>query len=62
MARGSRLARLAALGLLGVLTLTGCSMPNNEFWRFGWPEGITDTADSDEWDTEIGWPIFRTHD
>ncbi|MCW2742944.1 MAG: cytochrome c oxidase, subunit [Blastococcus sp.] len=44
MARGSRLARLAALGLLGVLTLTGCDMPNNEFWRFGWPEGITDQA------------------
>lgn len=44
MARGSRLARLAALGLLGVLTLGGCDMPNNEFWRFGWPEGITDQA------------------
>jgi cytochrome c oxidase subunit 2 len=44
VARGSRLARLAALGLLGVLTLTGCEMPNNEFWRFGWPEGITDEA------------------
>ncbi|GAA3171606.1 cytochrome c oxidase subunit II [Blastococcus jejuensis] len=44
MARGSRLARLAALGLLGVLTLTGCSMPNNEFWRFGWPEGVTEQA------------------
>ncbi|MBJ7452357.1 MAG: cytochrome c oxidase subunit II, partial [Blastococcus sp.] len=44
MARGSRLARLAALGLLGVLTLSGCSMPNNEFWRFGWPEGVTDQA------------------
>ena len=44
MARGSRLARLAALGLLGVLTLTGCDMPNNEFWRFGWPDGITDQA------------------
>ena len=44
MARGSRLARLAALGLLGVLTLGGCSMPNNEFWRFGWPEGITEQA------------------
>ena len=41
MARGSRLARLAALGLLGVVTLTGCDMPNNEFWRFGWPDGIT---------------------
>lgn len=44
MARGSRLARLAALGLLGVLTLTGCSMPNNEFWRFGWPDGITEES------------------
>jgi cytochrome c oxidase subunit II len=45
VARGSRLARLAALGLLGVLTLSGCSMPNNEFWRFGWPDGITDRAE-----------------
>jgi cytochrome c oxidase subunit 2 len=44
VARGNRLARLAALGLLGVLSLSGCSMPNNEFWRFGWPEGITDQA------------------
>ena len=44
MARGSRLARLAALGLLGVLTLSGCDMPNNTFWRFGWPEGITEQA------------------
>jgi cytochrome c oxidase subunit 2 len=44
VARGSRLARLAALGLLGVLTLTGCEMPNNEFWRFGWPEGITEES------------------
>nr|WP_204261308.1 cytochrome c oxidase subunit II [Blastococcus saxobsidens] len=35
---------MAALGLLGVLTLTGCEMPNNEFWRFGWPEGITEEA------------------
>ncbi|UOY02998.1 aa3-type cytochrome oxidase subunit II [Blastococcus sp. PRF04-17] len=46
MARGSRLARLAALGLLGALTLTGCQMPNNEFWRFGWPEGITDRSEA----------------
>jgi cytochrome c oxidase subunit 2 len=45
VARGSKLARLAALGLLGVLTLTGCDMPNNEFWRFGWPEGVTDRAE-----------------
>ena len=44
MARGSRLARLTALGLLGVVTLTGCEMPNNEFWRFGWPEGITEQS------------------
>ncbi|MCW2580937.1 MAG: cytochrome c oxidase, subunit [Blastococcus sp.] len=44
MARRSRLARLAALGLLGVVTLTGCEMPNNEFWRFGWPEGITEQS------------------
>jgi cytochrome c oxidase subunit II len=44
VARGSRLARLAALGLLGVVTLTGCSMPNNEFWRFGWPDGITEES------------------
>jgi cytochrome c oxidase subunit II len=44
VARGSRLARLAALGLLGVVTLTGCQMPNNEFWRFGWPNGVTDQA------------------
>ncbi|MDT0277918.1 aa3-type cytochrome oxidase subunit II [Blastococcus goldschmidtiae] len=46
MARGSRLARLAALGLLGVLTLSGCDMPNNEFWRFGWPEGITEESEA----------------
>jgi cytochrome c oxidase subunit 2 len=44
VARGSRLARLAALGLLGVVTLTGCEMPNNEFWRVGWPEGITEQS------------------
>jgi cytochrome c oxidase subunit 2 len=43
VARGSRLARLAALGLLGVLTLTGCDL-NNAFWRFGWPAGITDQS------------------
>ena len=44
MARGSRLARVAALGLLGALTLAGCSTPDNSFWRFGWPNGITDQA------------------
>jgi cytochrome c oxidase subunit 2 len=41
VARGSRLARLAALGLLGVVTLTGCTTPDSTFWRFGWPDGIT---------------------
>ncbi|MGY1813124.1 aa3-type cytochrome oxidase subunit II [Blastococcus sp. SYSU D00820] len=44
MARGSRLARGAALGLLGALTLTGCDL-NNEFWRWGWPEGVTDQSE-----------------
>jgi len=43
VARRSRLARVAALGLLGVLTLTGCDL-NNEFWRFGFPEGVTEEA------------------
>ena len=43
MARRSKLARVSALGLLGVLTLSGCDL-NNSFWRFGWPEGITDEA------------------
>ncbi len=43
MARGSRLGRATALGLLGMLTLTGCDL-NNEFWRFGWPEGITEES------------------
>jgi cytochrome c oxidase subunit II len=50
VARGNRLARLAALGLLGVLTLTGCQVPNNEFWRFGWPEGVTDKS---QWMREL---------
>jgi cytochrome c oxidase subunit 2 len=44
VARGSRLARVAALGLLGALALAGCSTPNNAFWRFGWPDGITDQS------------------
>jgi cytochrome c oxidase subunit 2 len=45
VARGSRLARVAALGLLGVFTLAGCDL-NNEFWRFGWPSGITEESQS----------------
>ncbi|SSC21780.1 cytochrome c oxidase subunit II, partial [Klenkia terrae] len=44
VARRSKLARVAALGVLAVLTLAGCDL-NNEFWRFGWPEGITDQAE-----------------
>jgi cytochrome c oxidase subunit II len=43
VARGNRLARVAALGLLGVPTLSGCT-PDNEFWRWGWPEGITEQS------------------
>ena len=43
MARRSKLARVAALGLLAVVTLSGCDL-NNAFWRFGWPEGITEEA------------------
>jgi cytochrome c oxidase subunit 2 len=27
-----------------VLVLSGCSTPNDAFWRFGWPEGITDQS------------------
>jgi cytochrome c oxidase subunit 2 len=50
VARGNRLARLAALGLLGALTLSGCDIPNNTFWRFGWPEGVTDRA---QWMREL---------
>ena len=44
MARVSRLARVGALGLLGLLALAGCDAPNNTFWRFGWPEGVTKQA------------------
>jgi cytochrome c oxidase subunit 2 len=44
VARGGRLARGGALGLLGLVTLTGCTTPNNLFWRWGWPNGITDQA------------------
>ncbi len=43
MARVSRLARVGALGLLGVITLAGCDL-DNAFWRFGWPSGITEQA------------------
>jgi DNA-binding transcriptional MerR regulator len=29
--------------------------------RENYLRGLTETADTGEWDTEIGWPIFRTH-
>jgi cytochrome c oxidase subunit II len=44
VARVSRLAKVGALGLLGALALSGCSAPDNAFWRFGWPNGITKQA------------------
>ncbi len=44
MARRSRFARGAALGLLGALTLSGCGI-DAQVWRIGWPEGITDEAE-----------------
>ena len=30
--------------------------------RENYLRGITETANPDGWETEIGWPIFRTHD
>jgi DNA-binding transcriptional MerR regulator len=30
--------------------------------RENYLRGITETTNSAEWDTELGWPIFRTHD
>ena len=30
--------------------------------RESYLRGIIETADTSEWDTEIGWPIFRTRD
>jgi DNA-binding transcriptional MerR regulator len=30
--------------------------------RENYLRGITETADTNDWDTEIGWPIFRTRD
>jgi cytochrome c oxidase subunit 2 len=42
VARRNKVARVAALGLLGALTLGGCSA--EEFFAIGWPDGITDEA------------------
>jgi cytochrome c oxidase subunit 2 len=44
VARRSKVARVAALGLLGALTLSGCSA--EEFFAIGWPDGITDEAEA----------------
>jgi cytochrome c oxidase subunit 2 len=44
VARRSKLARVAALGLLGALTLSGCSV-DRQALAIGWPDGITDEAE-----------------
>ncbi|MCZ2814791.1 aa3-type cytochrome oxidase subunit II [Modestobacter sp. VKM Ac-2984] len=45
MARRSKLAKVAGLGLLGALTLSGCELTGS--WvSWGWPEGITDQAEA----------------
>ena len=46
MARRSKLAKVAGLGLLGALTLSGCSLEDaaGSWLSWGWPEGITDEA------------------
>ncbi|SDY41262.1 cytochrome c oxidase subunit 2 [Modestobacter sp. DSM 44400] len=45
MARRNKVARGAALGLLGALTLGGCELGDRSVWAIGWPAGITDEAD-----------------
>ncbi len=46
MARRSKLAKVAGLGLLGALTLSGCTYDDiaGSWLSWGWPEGITDEA------------------
>jgi cytochrome c oxidase subunit 2 len=44
VARRSKLAQVAGLGLLGALALSGCSVGDRSFWSWGWPAGITDEA------------------
>ena len=46
MARRSKLAKVAGLGLLGALTLSGCSYDEiaGSWLSWGWPKGITDEA------------------
>jgi cytochrome c oxidase subunit 2 len=43
VARRSNLAKVAGLGLLGALTLSGCDV-RGSWLSWGWPEGITDEA------------------
>ncbi|CCH88947.1 cytochrome c oxidase subunit 2 [Modestobacter italicus] len=43
MARRSKPAQVAGLGLLGALTLSGCDV-RGSWLSWGWPEGITDEA------------------
>jgi len=43
VARRSKLAKVAGLGLLGALTLSGCDVTGS-WLSWGWPEGITDEA------------------
>jgi cytochrome c oxidase subunit 2 len=43
VARRSKLAKVAGLGLLGALTLSGCDVQGS-WLSWGWPEGITDEA------------------
>jgi cytochrome c oxidase subunit 2 len=45
VARRSKLAKVAGLGLLGALTLSGCDVQGS-WLSWGWPEGITDEAHS----------------
>jgi cytochrome c oxidase subunit 2 len=44
VARRSKLAKIAGLGLLGALTLSGCDIGDRSIWAIGWPSGITDEA------------------
>jgi cytochrome c oxidase subunit 2 len=43
VARRSKLAKVAGLGLLGALTLSGCDL-RGSWLSWGWPVGITDEA------------------
>lgn len=68
---GAELAVTRHHGLLSAIDLTygnlGAYVIKHEIsvdgpLRENYLRGITETADSGAWDTEIGWPIFRTHD